>query len=84
MTSPLARWIWSSRADRVALLQKAEDEFDAGSDTNTEIGSDETRLPDARLINTGNTCASMMAGRGGSFSHDRKNAKAMTLLVIFR
>ncbi|MBO9412459.1 MULTISPECIES: aldehyde dehydrogenase (NADP(+)) [unclassified Ruegeria] len=40
---------WSSRADRAALLRKIADEIDARGDAITEIGTQETGLPEARL-----------------------------------
>lgn len=41
---------YSSRAERAALLNKIADELDARGDEITEIGSQETGLPEARLI----------------------------------
>ncbi|WP_170763131.1 aldehyde dehydrogenase (NADP(+)) [Ruegeria lacuscaerulensis] len=40
---------WSSRADRAALLRRIADEIDARGDAITEIGCQETGLPEARL-----------------------------------
>ena len=40
---------WSSRAERAALLRKIAEEIDARGDTITEIGTQETGLPEARL-----------------------------------
>ncbi len=40
---------WSSRAERAALLRKIADEIDARGDAITEIGTQETGLPEARL-----------------------------------
>ncbi len=40
---------WSSRTERAALLRKIADEIDARGDAITEIGSQETGLPEARL-----------------------------------
>jgi NADP-dependent aldehyde dehydrogenase len=40
---------WSTRADRAALLRKIADEIDARGDAITEIGCQETGLPEARL-----------------------------------
>ena len=40
---------WSTRAERAALLRKIADEIDARGDAITEIGTQETGLPDARL-----------------------------------
>ncbi|WP_299944805.1 aldehyde dehydrogenase (NADP(+)) [uncultured Ruegeria sp.] len=40
---------WSTRADRAALLRKIADEIDARGDAITEIGTQETGLPEARL-----------------------------------
>lgn len=41
---------WSSRGERAAFLRKAADEIDARGDEITEIGTQETGLPEARLI----------------------------------
>lgn len=41
---------WSTRAERAAFLRKAADEIDARGDEITEIGVQETGLPEARLI----------------------------------
>lgn len=41
---------WSSRADRAALLRRIADEIDARGDAITEIGTQETGLPEARLV----------------------------------
>ncbi|MCK5424177.1 MAG: aldehyde dehydrogenase (NADP(+)) [Emcibacter sp.] len=41
---------YSSRADRAAFLNKIADEIDARGDAITEIGTQETGLPEARLI----------------------------------
>ncbi len=40
---------WSSRTERAALLRKIADEIDARGDAITEIGTQETGLPEARL-----------------------------------
>ncbi|EEE35666.1 NAD-dependent aldehyde dehydrogenase [Rhodobacteraceae bacterium KLH11] len=40
---------WSTRAERAALLRKIADEIDARGDAITEIGTQETGLPEARL-----------------------------------
>lgn len=40
---------WSTRVDRAALLRKIADEIDARGDAITEIGTQETGLPEARL-----------------------------------
>ncbi|WP_170791679.1 aldehyde dehydrogenase (NADP(+)) [Ruegeria lacuscaerulensis] len=40
---------WSTRSERAALLRKIADEIDARGDAITEIGSQETGLPEARL-----------------------------------
>ncbi|SLN38478.1 aldehyde dehydrogenase (NADP(+)) [Ruegeria meonggei] len=40
---------WSSRSERAALLRRIADEIDARGDAITEIGTQETGLPDARL-----------------------------------
>ncbi|WP_377194102.1 aldehyde dehydrogenase (NADP(+)) [Ruegeria meonggei] len=40
---------WSSRSERAALLRRIADEIDALGDAITEIGTQETGLPDARL-----------------------------------
>ncbi|NVO57386.1 aldehyde dehydrogenase (NADP(+)) [Rhodobacteraceae bacterium B1Z28] len=40
---------WSTRAERAALLRRIADEIDARGDAITEIGTQETGLPDARL-----------------------------------
>lgn len=40
---------WSSRADRAALLDRIADEIDARGDAITEIGTQESGLPAARL-----------------------------------
>ena len=40
---------WSTRADRATLLRKIADEIDARGDAITEIGCQETGLPEARL-----------------------------------
>lgn len=40
---------WSGRAERAALLRKIADELDARGDAITEIGTQETDLPEARL-----------------------------------
>ncbi len=41
---------WSSRASRAALLRRIADEIDARGDAITEIGCQETGLPEARLV----------------------------------
>lgn len=41
---------YSSRADRAAFLNKIADEIDARGDAITEIGTQETGLPEARLM----------------------------------
>ncbi|MCV6591979.1 MAG: aldehyde dehydrogenase (NADP(+)) [Silicimonas sp.] len=41
---------WSSRESRAAFLRKIADEIDARGDAITEIGMQETGLPEARLI----------------------------------
>ena len=43
-------YAYSSRADRAAFLNKIADEIDARGDAITEIGTQETGLPEARLI----------------------------------
>lgn len=40
---------WSSRSERAALLRKIAEEIDARGDAITEIGTQETGLPEARL-----------------------------------
>lgn len=40
---------WSTRAKRAALLRKIADEIEARADAITEIGSQETGLPEARM-----------------------------------
>ena len=40
---------WSTRAERAALLRRIADEVDARGDAITQIGTQETGLPDARL-----------------------------------
>ncbi len=45
-----AQFGWSSRGDRAALLRRMADEIDARGDAITEIGSQETGLPEMRLI----------------------------------
>lgn len=45
-----AQFGWSSRAERAALLRRIADEIDARGDAITEIGTQETGLPEARLI----------------------------------
>ncbi|WP_419740794.1 aldehyde dehydrogenase (NADP(+)) [Ruegeria sp.] len=40
---------WSTRAERAALLRKIADEIDARGNAITEIGTQETGLPEARL-----------------------------------
>nr|WP_217354451.1 MULTISPECIES: aldehyde dehydrogenase (NADP(+)) [unclassified Ruegeria] len=40
---------WSSRTERATLLRKIADEIDARGDAITEIGTQETGLPEARL-----------------------------------
>ncbi len=44
-----ATYGWSSRAERAELLRRVADEIDARGDAITEIGSQETGLPAARL-----------------------------------
>lgn len=45
-----AQFGWSSRSERAALLRSMADEIDARGDAITEIGTQETGLPEARLI----------------------------------
>ncbi len=47
--SAFATFGWSSRTERAALLRKIADEIDARGDAITEIGTQETGLPEARL-----------------------------------
>ncbi len=47
--SAFATFGWSSRIERAALLRKIADEIDAREDAITEIGTQETGLPEARL-----------------------------------
>ncbi len=44
-----AAYGWSSRNERAALLRRIADEIDARGEAITEIGTQETGLPDARL-----------------------------------
>lgn len=45
-----ARFGWSSRAERAVLLRRIADEIDARGDAITGIGTQETGLPEARLV----------------------------------